>query len=324
MSCYNASRYLREAMDSVSTQTYRDYEFIVVNDGSTDDTAKISQEYAAKDDRIALINKENTGLADSLNTGMRIARGEWIARLDADDIALPDRLARQMAYVDSHPQTVLVGSGFIEMDPVGTCLRHYRYPARQDRCRRRIERIGSFPPHSSCCYHKPTVERLGGFNGRFRRSQDADLWFRLSRVGEIGVLSTPLVKIRKHRENISNEDGGRMQATFGIAAHVCHLLRVQGTDDPSAQDDDVWSEFLEWLAGRVAQYGLFEQKREWTRLKGIYFSSPNRTIGACRLLKGLATSPHAMQIVRKKCFGSDLAATLAHEWRARLCAASLE
>lgn len=324
MSCYNASRYLSEAVESILAQSYQDYEFIIVNDGSTDGTLEMVRGYAAKDSRIRILDKANTGLADSLNAGMRMARGEWIARLDADDVALPDRLAAQMAYVGSHPGTVLLGSGFIEIDGTGKALRTYRYPASRQKYMRRIQRTGCFAPHSSCLYHKATVERLGGFNPRFHRSQDADLWFRLSLVGEVAALPQPLVKIRKHGNNISNDDSGRMQALFGLAAMTCHWLRVYAVPDPSVQDDSLWSEFLEWLARRVTHYGLFQQKCEWARLKGVYFSSPSRTIGTCRLLKALVTSPHAMQIVRKKCFGSDLATTLADEWRARLCAALSE
>ncbi len=314
MSCYNASRYLREAMESVLTQTYRDYEFIVVNDGSTDDTAKISQEYAAKDERIVLVDKENTGLADSLNTGMRIARGEWIARQDADDIAMPDRLAKQVAYVASHPSTVLLGTGFVEINGAGKIQRTYRYPARTKKYLRQIMRTGRFAPHSSCLYHKATVERLGGFNLRFLRSQDADLWFRLSLAGEIAALPEPLVKIRKHSDGISNDDSGKMQALYGLAARTCHFLRVQGASDPSAESDEEWNRFIEWLGIKAEEHGLFRRRHDRERLKEQYLSTTNKILAAWRLLDALDSLDDIPRIIRRRRFSTALAADLAQEW----------
>lgn len=324
MSCFNAADYLPEAIESVLSQTFADFEFVIVDDGSTDRTLDVVRSYAAMDTRIVVVEKRNTGLADSLNTGMRMARGEWIARLDADDIALPIRLEKQIAYIDRHPQTVFTGSGFTEIDSAGNHLRDYLYPAGRDRCLRRIKKLGSFPPHSSFLYHKAAAEALGGFNPRFRRSQDADLWFRLSRVGEIGVISMPLVKIRKHNTNISNEAGGRIQAIFGTAAQTCHFLRMHGVPDPSQQSDAEWQQFVEWLTMRIEQSGLFELGSEWVRLKQSYFFSDNRVVGACRLLKGLATSPQVFRILQKKCLGSNLAARLTEEWIQRQCAGSSE
>lgn len=314
MSCYNASQYLREAMDSILGQTYRDYQFIVVNDGSTDDTAKILEECAAKDERIVLIDKKNTGLADSLNTGMRVARGDWIARLDADDIAMPDRLAKQMAYVASHPSTVLLGTGFIEINGTGEILRTYRYPARTKKYLRQIMRTGRFAPHSSCLYHKATVERLGGFNPRFLRSQDADLWFRLSLSGEIAALPEPLVEIRKHCDGISNDDSGKMQALFGLAARTCHFLRVRGAADPSAQSDEEWSRFIQWLGIKAEKHGLFTRRHDRERLKEQYLSTKNKILAAWRLLGALDSLDDIPRIIRRRRFSTALAADLAQEW----------
>lgn len=241
-----------------------------------------------------------------------------MAVLDADDVAMPDRLSTQMAYVASHPSTVLLGTGFVEINGTGEVLRTYRYPARTKKYMRQITKTGRFAPHSSCLYHKPTVQRLGGFNPRFRRSQDADLWFRLSHTGDIAALSMPLVMIRKHETNISNDDSGRMQAIFGMAAQVCHRLRLAGAVDPSTQADADWQEFLDWLSLRVEQSGHLEQRHEWAGLRQMYLSTPNKAIGACRLLGGLVSSRRGLQVMHKKCFGSDLPARFAEEWTERL------
>ena len=99
MSCYNASRFLAEAIESILRQTFTDFEFIIIDDGSTDDTLDIIRTYAQTDPRIVVIEKANTGLADSLNVGIGAARGEWIARQDADDVSFPDRLFHQIEFL---------------------------------------------------------------------------------------------------------------------------------------------------------------------------------------------------------------------------------
>lgn len=128
MSCYNAERWLSEAIESVLVQTYKDFEFIIVDDGSSDNTPEIIKRYADIDHRIRVISKTNSGLTDSLNAGISQAKGEWIARLDADDICLPHRLEEQVKYVKNNPKIVLLGSGCIEINEHGKFMKEHRYP----------------------------------------------------------------------------------------------------------------------------------------------------------------------------------------------------
>src|SRR4030042_1971241 len=102
MSVYNGEKYLKEAVESILNQTFRDFEFIIINDGSTDGTGAILASYQQKDARIRIYNQENQGLIASLNRGCQLARGEYIARMDADDISLPQRLQRQLDYMEAH------------------------------------------------------------------------------------------------------------------------------------------------------------------------------------------------------------------------------
>lgn len=325
MSCYNASRYLSEAMESILSQTYGDYEFIVVNDGSIDGTLEIVHAYAQRDRRIRILDKANTGLADSLNAGMRMARAEWIARQDADDISLPDRFARQVAFLRGYSSVVLLGTGCTLIDEHGRPGRDYQYPAGHDALVAQICSGGSPFPHASAVFHRQTAMGLGGYSPRFTRSQDIDMWLRLSCNGDITCIPEPLVKIRKHSSNISNHNGGQTSAVMGMAARVCHFLRMKEMSDPSqGTDAGQWSAFLEWLALRLEQSGHLEQRYEWTRLRYLYSSSPNKAVGACRLLKGLATSRCGLQVIHKKCFRSDLPARLAEEWMEGSCAVSSE
>jgi len=323
MACYNAERYVGEAISSLLYQTFSDFELIIVDDASTDSSASIAKQFAEKDPRIQVhVMPANSGPAVARNAAIQIATGEWLAVLDADDVSLPQRLEAEVAYVDSHPRTVLVGSGFIEIDAGGKSLRAHMYPEPGKKYNRYVRRTGCFPPHSSCLYHKATVESLGGFNPRFRRSQDADLWFRLLLSGEIAALPMPLVKIRKHEDCISNDARGQTQTLFGIAARVCHFTRVQGVPDPSRQSDTDWEDFMEWLAARVEQRGVFEQKQDWVDLRRAYYSSSNEVVRGYRLLKGLVGSRYGLRILLKKYFGWSLPSELANEWIQRQCAVS--
>lgn len=111
MPVYNAQEYIREAIDSILNQTFSDFEFIIINDGSTDNSVEIIKNY--NDPRIVLVdNTENKGLVSVLNQGLQLAQGEYIARMDADDISLPNRFMEQVNYLDKHPQVGILGAWF--------------------------------------------------------------------------------------------------------------------------------------------------------------------------------------------------------------------
>ena len=195
MSCYNASKFLNEAIESVLAQTFTDFEFIVIDDGSTDDTLALLRRYAVRDARIVLLEKSNTGLTDSLIQAMALAQGPWLARLDADDRAAPDRLDKQMSFLERHPEVVLLGTGCRLIDATGKPGRAYTYPAHHAALLAQLTGCRSSFPHSSAVFHRQTALDVGGYNRRFRHSQDVDLWLRLSRAGTIACLPEPLVAI---------------------------------------------------------------------------------------------------------------------------------
>ena len=127
MSVYNGEKYLKEAINSILNQTFKDYEFIIVNDASTDKSIKILEEYAKKDNRIGLIhNEKNIGLTRSLNKAIKSANGAYIARQDADDISLPPRLEEEVNFLDKHPTVGLVGSYAWMIDEKGKILSDFK------------------------------------------------------------------------------------------------------------------------------------------------------------------------------------------------------
>src|SRR6056297_1507561 len=114
MSCYNGQKWIGNAIESVLNQTFKDFEFIIIDDGSTDSSVNIIKNYLDKDQRVRLIEKENTGLPDSLNVGVNNARGKWIARLDADDLCESQRLEKQLKVANSDDSLVLIGSAYFQ------------------------------------------------------------------------------------------------------------------------------------------------------------------------------------------------------------------
>jgi len=203
MSCYNASRWLHKAVDSVLAQTFEDFEFILVDDGSSDETWSIIQSYRDKDRRIVAISKKNTGQADSRNMAISIARGSWIAILDADDVCRNNRLQMQVDYVRKNRNIALLGSGFVEIDENGQAIMEHQYPNAHQNLVRRLERLQGFFPHSSSFFQADLFRHLGGYKSRVHRAEDWRLMLAMASVGQIGCLSEPLVQIRKHSNQTS-------------------------------------------------------------------------------------------------------------------------
>jgi glycosyltransferase involved in cell wall biosynthesis len=131
MSVYNGEKYLRQAIESILQQTYTDFEFIIIDDGSTDSSREIIQSYDDKRIRL-VINEQNIGLTKSLNKGIRLAKGEFIARMDADDISLPQRFEKQVAYLDSHPEVGVLGTYANIIDHRGKIINNIIFPTEHE------------------------------------------------------------------------------------------------------------------------------------------------------------------------------------------------
>ena len=194
MSVYNGQDHLEEAIDSILNQSFTDFEFIIINDGSTDKTRKILDEFAAQDFRIRVIHQENSGLAVSLNRGIRMARGNFIARQDADDVSLPERLEKQMTFLQSNPQVVLCGTWFLENNQdKGQMIR--KYPLDDQTLRKYINYVNFFC-HPSVMFLKEAFIKSGGYDEQLPTGQDFEFWMRLCRFGEVRNIPQVLIKKR--------------------------------------------------------------------------------------------------------------------------------
>lgn len=194
MSVYNGERFLMEAIESILNQTYRDFEFLIINDGSTDSSREIILSY--NDPRIRLIdNEQNMGLTRSLNKGLRLARGNYIARMDADDISMPERLERQLGFMERNPDIGLLGSWIEAIDIYGNILYKLKLPE-TDAYIKWTLLFENCIVHSSAFYKRDLSMKLDGYNEQFKRAQDYDLWSKMSFVTSIYQIPEVLLKLR--------------------------------------------------------------------------------------------------------------------------------
>eukprot|EP01037_Dinobryon_pediforme_P002297 gene2297-2335_t len=235
MPCFNGARWVSESIDSVLKQTFTDLELIIVDGGSTDGSVDIIQDYIKRDARIVLINRPGLGLSASLNLGIESARGEWIARLDADDIAEPERLALQLQATLENPQLVFLGTGLTEIDEHGRLGKSFIYPQETDRLLNNLVRFKRFPPHSSAFYLTDVVKKAGGYRTEIKRAEDLDLWLRLSELGALGSIPQCLV----------------IDARVAV---VGYWLRQRGAPDASRFDHPRYLDFRAFVTQQYQSY----------------------------------------------------------------------
>ena len=194
MPVYNGALYLREAVDSILNQTFIDFEFIIVDDGSTDETSAILDGYT--DPRIVRVtNQNNLGIIEALNRGLAVACGKYVARMDADDISLPERLSQQVQFLEEHPEIGILGTGIIEMDD-SKVWRSCRpvYPA--------VVRWHLFfytcISHPTMMVRRAIYEQLGGYGPTFTHAEDLDFLLRAAFEHKVANLPSHLLRYRRH------------------------------------------------------------------------------------------------------------------------------
>jgi glycosyltransferase involved in cell wall biosynthesis len=203
MSVYNGDRFLRQAVDSVLSQSFADFEFLIADDGSRDRSLAILQDYAAKDGRIRLVQQENRGLTRTLNALIQQARGELIARMDADDVCLPQRFALQVEFLRQHPEVVCVGGAQEWIDEAGRVLGHNPEAEDDAEIQCRLLRGWTAINHPSAMMRRSAVLQVGGYDETMTSAQDIDLWLKLGEIGRLANLPQTVLLYRQHSYAIS-------------------------------------------------------------------------------------------------------------------------
>lgn len=230
MAVRNDERFLPEAIESILSQTVKDFEFIIIDDGSSDGSWRVVRKYARKDKRIISKRQKNQGLAKSLNNGIALARGTFIARMDSDDISLSDRFEEQLAYLAEHKEVGIVGCQAQEIDergnpiPPATLLDLSAMPVSPGEARKSA--LKSNPVvHPTMMIRKDLVDALGGYDERFAAAQDYDFVLRALGRCEVANLATIHLRYRRvHGKGISFKSM-KVQERYSLKARWNALKR---------------------------------------------------------------------------------------------------
>jgi len=230
MSVYNGEGYLREAIDSVLSQTYSDFEFLIIDDGSTDGSVDIIRSYL--DPRIRLIeNEKNIGLTRSLNKGLKLSRGEYIARMDGDDIALPERLEKQVHFLNEHVNVGLVGGSDITINGVGDEIGFRKKLTNNGALKQGLLAGDNQFCHPSSMFRKECIEKVGPYREEFKMAQDYDLWLRIAEEFELANIEEALCKHRIIPDSISTSKQSQQEAYHRLAHSLALQRRIFGVDE---------------------------------------------------------------------------------------------
>jgi glycosyltransferase involved in cell wall biosynthesis len=231
MPVHNGAAWLAEAIKSVLAQTLTGFELLVVDDGSTDASPDIAAAFSNHDSRVRSIRlPRRQGLISALNTALGLVRAELIARLDADDAALPGRFAAQARYFAERPALVLLGTAAERIDEVGRSIGYMRPATDPEQLRQILQKKGNPFIHSSIMMRTPMVRKLGGYREPFLGAEDFDLWLRMCEHGGITNLAEPLVRYRIHGGNVRTRLPVRQCFSTRLALASADLRRTNGFD----------------------------------------------------------------------------------------------
>ena len=207
MSVYNADRFVAAAVESILDQTFKNFEFLIVDDGSTDRSHSILKRYAAQDARIRLFRRPNAGYAKALNDLVHLSRGNFVARMDADDVAQPDRFRLQVARLQQEPDLVCVGGAHGMIDEKGRWLTCLAMPETHEEIQT-LALAGHTPINHPCAMmRRSAVLQVGGYNVAMSPCEDLDLWLRLGEMGRLANLKEMVLKYRIHAGSVSERQG---------------------------------------------------------------------------------------------------------------------
>jgi glycosyltransferase involved in cell wall biosynthesis len=200
MPVYNAEKFLRESLDSILRQTFEDFEVIIINDGSTDDSKSIINEYQKRDDRIIVHHQKNHGVVYTANRAIQMAKGEYIARMDADDVSFPDRFLQEVEILDRHPKTVLVCSSFEVFDSNGEFRYRDLVPPNTEDIKRALY-LRNPIANGSTMVRKKALEEAGLFDEVF--AEDFHMWMKLINKGDFEGTGTVLYRWRMNPNGLT-------------------------------------------------------------------------------------------------------------------------
>lgn len=291
--CYNQAHYLGEAIESVLAQTRPADEVIVVDDGSTDETAQVAERYARM---VRYVRQANAGLAAARNAGIRAATSDWVALLDSDDVWLPTRLAAQEALVTAHPEVGLVHGSYERIDKEGNLVDTRRHEAG---LMLDAHDLLAYNPIAVCTtlFRRSLVAEIGEFDAAARGCEDRDMWIRIAARHPVMAVAEPIGRYRVYATSMSADyrrmHAGRMyllrknRDAHGGGCRGCRDAAAQGLRNARAtlRQAARWECGAGFAAYEAGEYGL-----AWSHYRRALAAWPGliRDVGLVRVLASLA------------------------------------
>ena len=285
---YNGAKYLRESVKSILQQTFTDFELIAVDDGSTDNSLRILNDLARSDNRMRIISRPNTGVSGAANDGIAIARGQFLARMDADDIAMPMRFEKQVAYLRAHPEVVLLGTRVLLIDPYGSPLHEGDQQLEHEAIEKEmLNGVGWAVAQPTSMIPAAAFKAVGSYRADRVPSEDLDLFLRLAEIGRVANLPEVLLHYRQHPQSANHtrfEEQNALKRAILTEAHARRGIALPA----------------DWIPPRRSVLPLDEEINlwGWRALKSGHVSAARK---------------HAMKLVRMKPCSKE-------SWRLMVCA----
>lgn len=294
MPAYNVEPYIAAAVESILHQTFRDFELIIIDDGSTDNTYPILKQFADRDDRIRLISRPNKGVARTANEALALSRGEFFARMDGDDLASPDRLARQVAYLRAHPDCAAVGAMVLLIDESGLPL--YEMPDVQrghDRIDAALLGAGWPIVQGASTFRRSAVLAVGGYREDLPVHEDHDLFLRLAERWKLDNLPEVLIQYRQRLGSLTFNMGSSGRQVLGrILSDARRRRNLPETPDWPASEEGRDAAFRNSILQRCrhwswmslkARHVFTARKYAWQAFRRDPLSSESWRLMACTL-----------------------------------------
>lgn len=283
MPVYNTSRYVAEAVESILAQTFADFELLIVDDGSTDGSPGILRSLAEKDTRIRLVCRENRGVCATRNEILSMAQGEFIAVMDSDDVALPHRFETQVAYLNSHPECLAVGTGALLIDTDGDPINELPLESEHEAIdAAHMKGFCGAICHTSTLFRRDAVLAVGGYAEDVPGAEDYDLYLKLAERGRLHTLPRVLVKYRQHLASIGYS--GRLGQLTSAGLAFRRACERRGLEVPARIGG-----FAEWIKRP------FRPTREFQRWGWCALAHGNVATARKYAWRTLVRRPHTLE-----------------------------
>lgn len=291
MPAYNAERYIGRAIESILNQTFTDLELIIYLDAPTDGTAEVAKRHAEHDDRVRILeNDQNAGVCVGLNTAVEAARGSFIGRMDADDIAMPNRFERQMEFIRSNPEVVIVGSDAVHINSDDEILGLSIAGPRdiEDFHQRRERGELTLVLDGTAVMRRDVFELVGGYDPEMPIAQEVDLHSRMSAHGAVVAIDEPLLLYRLH-------PGSRVATRFFEGRNMHRFVEARDRAAQSGETPLSLSDYLEsqrsMTAVQRARIHLADLAQYHYRTSGVYLAEGRKGAAVWSLAKAFAANP---------------------------------